>query len=125
MTKKVSQTPAATLKALLEEYRLNPFSLAKKIGLSTSAVRQITIGVTGITIPTALRLSKFFGHPPSFWLDLQLEMGMEAAANDRKLQDVLKGISKYEKPTGPPKEKAQAGKRKAAAKPSKKSIEKK
>jgi len=79
---KQPQTPASVLKSFMDEYQLNPFSLSKKIGLSPSAVRQIVTGKSGITIPTALRLAKLFGQCPSFWLDLQLQADMQAAAND-------------------------------------------
>jgi len=108
---KAPPTPASVLNSLMEEHELNPFSLAKKIALSTSAVRQIAIGKTGITIPTALRLAKFFGQCPSFWLDLQLQVDMQTAANDKELQNTLKGISKVGKPSAPAKGK------KAPAKP--------
>jgi len=101
----------------MEEYQLNPFSLSKKIGLSTSAVRQIVIGKTGITIPTALRLGKFFGQCPSFWLDLQLQVDMQAAANDKNLQKILGGIPMAEKPkVKPAKKTTLVDKRKKAAK---------
>ena len=105
---KSPQTPAVALKSLLDEYQLNPFSLSKQIGLSTSAVRQIVIGKSGITVPTALRLAKFFGQTPDFWLDLQLQADMQNASNDKALQDVLKTIPKAKKPAPPAKEKAQA-----------------
>ena len=122
---KSPQSPASVLQSLMEEYQENPFSLSKKIGLSTSATRQIVIGESGITISTALRLAKFFGNCPSFWLDLQLQADMRAAENDKDLQSVLKGIPKAVKPAarvkGKPKTKLSktstlAGKRKEAAK---------
>ena len=114
---KATQTPATALKSLMDEYQENPFSLAKKVGLSTSAVRQISIGESGITVPTALRLAKFFGQCPSFWLDMQLQVEMDAAASNKELQGILKGIKKAVKPSAAAKEKAPA---KAQAKPGKK-----
>ena len=119
------QTPASVLNSLMEEYQQTPFSLSKQIGLSTSSVRQISIGKSGITVPTALRLAKFFGQCPSFWLDLQLQVDMQTAANDKDLQEALKGITKAKKPVAPVKGKPQgkntkentlAEKRKKAAK---------
>jgi len=100
---KTAQTPASVLNSLLEEYQLNPFSLSKMIGLSPSSVRQIVIGKSGISVPTALRLAKFFGQCPSFWLDLQLQADMKAAADNKDLQKALKGISKVKKPSAPAK----------------------
>ena len=105
---KTLQTPATVLNSLMEEYQLNPSSLSAKIALSISAVRQISIGKTGITVPTALRLARFFGQTPAFWLDLQLQEEMQAAANDKELQSTLKGIQKAVKPTAAAKGKAPA-----------------
>jgi len=95
---KTPQTPASVLKTLMEEYQLNPFSLSKQIGLSPSSVRQIASGKSGISIPTALLLAKFFGQCSSYWLDLQLQVDMHEAANDKALQNKLKSIQKVKKP---------------------------
>ena len=122
---KTQQTTASALESLMKEYQLNPFSMSKQIGLSNSSIRQILIGKTGISVSTALRLSKFFGQCPSFWLDLQLQADMQAAAKDKELQAALKDIKKATKPKpaakDKPKEKAAkkttlADKRKKAAK---------
>ena len=94
---KTQQTTASALESLMKEYQLNPFSMSKQIGLSNSSIRQILIGKTGISVATALRLSKFFGQCPSFWLDLQLQADMQAAANDKKLQAEIKNIKKATK----------------------------
>jgi addiction module HigA family antidote len=91
---KASQTPGSALLALLEKYELNPFSLSKQIGMSNSAVRQIVVGTSKITVPTALRLAKFFGTSPDYWLDLQRETDYAIASKDKELQAVLKTISK-------------------------------
>jgi len=95
---KTPQTPADVLNALMSEYQLNPSSLSARIALSTSAVRQIAIGKSGITASTALRLAKFFGHKPSFWMDLQTQSDLHIAASDKDLQEVLKSVSKAAKP---------------------------
>jgi addiction module HigA family antidote len=88
------QTPDSALSALLDKYDLTPFSLSKKIGMSNSAVRQIVTGTSKITVPTALRLAKFFGTSPDYWLDLQREVDYTSAGKDKELQSHLKAISK-------------------------------
>ena len=110
---KKNQTPASALLDLMNEYQLNPFSLAKLIGLSNSTVRQIVSGKSKITVPTALRLAKLFGQTPAYWLDLQRETDLREAETDKELVLVIGGISKIKKPL------AQA-KAKALAKPAKK-----
>jgi antitoxin HigA-1 len=106
-----SQTPASVLQSLMDEYQLNPFSLAKAINQSNSAVRLLVIGKSKVTVPTALRLAKFFGQTPAFWLDLQREADISEASKDKELQDTLKDIPKAKKPA--------ASKEGAAEKPTK------
>jgi len=102
---KSSQTPATVLKSLMDDYQLNPFSLSKAISLSHSAVRLLVIGKSKVTVPTALRLAKFFDQTPAFWLDLQREADLNEASKDDKVQDILKAITKAKKPAVPKPEK--------------------
>jgi antitoxin HigA-1 len=121
---KSTQTPSSVLKSLMDEYQLNPFSLSKAIQLSHSAVRLLAIGKSKVTVPTALRLAKFFDQTPAFWLDLQREADLIEASKDSNLQDTLKAIAKAKKPAAPKPETAKktnkkitlSDKRKKAAK---------
>ena len=122
---KTTKTPNSVLMSFMNEYQLNAFSLAKELKLSPTSVRLLTIGKAKITVPTALRLSKFFGQTPAFWLDLQREADLNEAAKDKELSAILKGIGKAKKPAAKPKAAAKAkplrkttlaDKRKAAAK---------
>ena len=120
---KSSQTPATVLKSLMDEYQLSNFSLAKQIDLSPSMVNQLVSGQSKFTVHVVLRLSKIFGKPPAFWLDIQRNTLLEEAKNDKNLQSILKRISKASKPAAKPKsagviakKKALSAKRKAAAK---------
>ena len=105
------QTPASVLQSLMDEYQLNPFSLSKRLHLSNSAVRLLVIGKANISVSTALRLAKFFGQTPAYWLDLQREADISEASKDNELQDILKAIPKAKKPA--------ASKEGAAEKPTK------
>jgi addiction module HigA family antidote len=119
---KSSQTPALVLKSLMDEYQLSNLSLSRQINLSPSMVNQLVSGQSKLTIPVVLRLAKFFGKTPAFWLDLQRNTLLNEANGDKQLQSILKGISKVTKPAAKPKAKVQAksnslsAKRKKAAK---------
>jgi addiction module HigA family antidote len=113
---KAAETPGALLNALMEEYQLNPTKLAGEIKLSPSGVRQITTGKTRITAHVALRLSKFFGNTPEYWLDIQNKADLAEAAKDADLASALKSISKAKKPA-PVKKVAAKAAPKAPAKP--------
>ena len=110
---KTNQTPSSVLLTLMEEYQLNPFSLSKEIKLSPSAVRQIVTGKSKLSVPTALRLAKFFGQTPAFWLDLQRETDLNEAAKDKDLASVLAAIAKVKKPVAKPKAQAKPAKKTA------------
>jgi addiction module HigA family antidote len=99
---KSAQTPSSVLIALMEEYQLNAFSLSKEIDLNQSSVRQLVTGKSKVKVPTALRLAKYFGQSPDYWLDLQREADFKEAQNDKKLMAIVKGIPKAKKPNAKP-----------------------
>lgn len=60
---------------LLEEF-LNPMELSQReladgIRVPYQRVNELINGRRGITPATALRLAKFFGNSPGFWMNLQ------------------------------------------------------
>jgi addiction module HigA family antidote len=91
------QLPTSVLQSLMDEYQLNPFSLSKELHLSNSVVRMLVMGRANISVSTALRLTKFFGQTPAYWLDLQREADLNEASRDKELQDILKAIPKAKK----------------------------
>ena len=66
---------------LLFEF-LNPLEmsagqLAKQIGVPRSRIERLIKEVSPITVDTALRLARFFGSTPQFWLTLQINYDVE------------------------------------------------
>lgn len=62
---------------LLEEF-LKPMSLSQNrlaidIGVDARRINEIVLGVRSVTADTALRLARYFGISPQFWLGLQAE----------------------------------------------------
>jgi antitoxin HigA-1 len=121
--RKSAKTPSSVLVSLMNEYGLNPYTLAKDIGLSYSAVRMISLGNINVSASTALRLAKYFGNTPDFWLLLQQEADLAEAGNDKNLQSALKSIKRAVKKPSKPKAKVKprkkttlSDKRKAAVK---------
>jgi len=110
---KSTQTPAQILIALMDEYQLNPFSLSKEINLSQSSVRQLVTGKSKVTVPTALRLAKYFDQTPDYWLDLQRAKDIKDAQDDRELMAKVKGIPKAKKPDVKPKAQGKAARKTA------------
>ena len=70
------RTPTHPGEMLLEEF-LKPMGitqrdLANAIHVPYQRVNEIVNGRRGVTPSTALRLSKYFGTSPGFWMNLQL-----------------------------------------------------
>jgi antitoxin HigA-1 len=70
------RTPTHPGEMLSEEF-LKPMAvtqrqLANSIHVPYQRVNEIVNGRRGVTPSTALRLSKFFGVSPDFWMNLQL-----------------------------------------------------
>ena len=63
--------PGGLLKRELEARRLSANRLALELGVQSGRITDILNGRRSITADTALRLGRYFGNSPRFWLDLQ------------------------------------------------------
>jgi len=69
---------------VLREEFLNPlgisaYKLCKATLIPQTRISEILKGNRSITADTALRLSKYFGNTPNFWLGLQNDFDIEEA----------------------------------------------
>ena len=70
--------PGQVLKEeFLNELGISAYRLAKDTGIPQTRISEITKGMRRITADTALRLSKYFGNSPKFWLGLQDDFDLE------------------------------------------------
>jgi len=53
--------------------------LAIDIGVDGRRINEIVLGKRAITADTALRLSRFFGNSPQFWMGLQTQYDLDVA----------------------------------------------
>jgi addiction module HigA family antidote len=95
---KTKQSPGSLLLDFLDKYDLNCNRLAKEIKCSQTALRLISLDKSRITTSIAVRLAKYFGTKPEFWLTAQMEYDLAKAANNKTLAKMLKDISKAGKP---------------------------
>ena len=63
----------------LEELDLSAYALAKALKVPVNRITGIVNGERAITADTALRLSRYFGNSPEFWLNLQARYDLELA----------------------------------------------
>lgn len=66
---------------LLEEFikpmNLSQNRLAIDIGVDARRINEIVLGKRSITADTALRLSRYFGNSPQFWMGLQTQYDLD------------------------------------------------
>ena len=67
------------LDEFLNEFGVTSYALAKAIGVPTNRVTGIVNGDRSITADTALRIGRFFGNSPEFWMNLQMHYDLEVA----------------------------------------------
>ena len=81
MTSKLS--PIHPGEVLLDEFikpmNLSQNRLAIDIGVDGRRINEIVLGKRAITADTALRLSRFFGNSPQFWMGLQTQYDLDIA----------------------------------------------
>jgi antitoxin HigA-1 len=70
---------------LLEEF-LKPMGLSQnrlslEIGVHARRINEIVLGKRRITADTALRLARYFGTSPQFWMGLQNDYDLDVAAD--------------------------------------------
>jgi len=70
---------------LLEEF-LKPMGLSQNrlaldMGVPPRRVNEIVLGIRSISADTALRLGRYFGMSPQFWLGLQMDYDLDLTAD--------------------------------------------
>jgi addiction module HigA family antidote len=87
-------SPGAAVKAQATAYNLSITQLAEGIKLSPSAARLLINNKLPISAKIALRLSKYFGKTPEYWIGLQTAFELGELVKDKKEAAILKTVSK-------------------------------
>lgn len=77
----------------LKPFKITAYRLAKETRMPATRVSEILKGRRRITADTALRLSKFFGNSPDFWLSIQMEYDLREER--QTIQEDLDKIPTY------------------------------
>ena len=75
--------PGRILKRELQTRGLSANRLALDLGVPSGRITDILNGRRGITADTAVRLGRYFGNRPQFWLDLQGQYEIALVERDR------------------------------------------
>ena len=66
-------------KEFLEPMGLSQNKLSMALHVPARRINEIVLGKRGITADTALRLARYFGMSPHFWLGLQMDYELDIA----------------------------------------------
>jgi addiction module HigA family antidote len=83
---------------LMRPYRLSAPQLARALHVPPSRIRAVLAGRAPVTAELGLRLGRFFGLSPAFWLNLQLHYDLNLAADamqdriDREVRPFVSGL---------------------------------
>ena len=73
---------------------LSQSGLARGISVPPRRINEIVHGARRVTADTALRLARFFGTSPEFWLGLQMDYELDTE-NDRLKGRLEKEVREY------------------------------
>lgn len=77
----------------LKPMGISAYRLSKGANIDQTRISEIIRGKRSVTADTALRLARFFGNSPEFWLNLQAHYDLEQ--KKREMMKDLKKIRPY------------------------------
>jgi len=84
MTKRLSPVhPGEILREdFLRPMNLSPYAVARAVGVPRTRIERLANEQTAVTADTALRLARYFGTSPAFWMGIQTQYDLERAADE-------------------------------------------
>ena len=81
--KRIPTHPGEILKEELEVRSMSINRFARDLGVPAGRISQIIQGKRSVSPDTALRLARFFGNSPEFWMNLQVQRDLAVARRER------------------------------------------
>ncbi len=81
--------PGEVLKELyLDPLGMSAIALARELHVPRTRIERLVKGETGVSADTAMRLAKFFGTTPEYWLNLQRAWDLARAREQVDVSDI-------------------------------------
>lgn len=74
--------PGEYLRELLDELGLSQYRLAQDIAVAPMRISHVVRGQRPVTAELALRLGRYFGQSPRFWMNLQTRYDIDVTEQD-------------------------------------------
>jgi len=75
--------------------RLSALAVVRACGVPRTRIERLAREQTPITADTALRLARYFGTTPAFWMNIQAQFDLESASD--KMAAALKEIEPFKR----------------------------
>jgi addiction module HigA family antidote len=87
---------------LLEPLGMSSNQLAKELRVPANRLSQIVRGRRGIAADTSLRLARYFGFSPEYWLNMQAHYDLEVIRRQSigKIEREVKPLGRRSRPSG-------------------------
>ena len=86
------KTPSHPGEVLVELYLkpldMSAIALAKRLNVPRTRIERLVKGETSLTVDTAMRLARFLGNTPEFWMNLQRAYDLARARETVDLTDI-------------------------------------
>ena len=67
---------------------MSAIALARRLNVPRTRIERLARGETSLSVDTALRLSRFFGNTPEFWMNLQRAYDIARVRETLDLSDI-------------------------------------
>ena len=67
---------------------MSAITLARRLNVPRTRIERLLRGETSLSVDTALRLSRFFGNSPEYWMNLQRAYDIARARETLDLSDI-------------------------------------
>ena len=72
----------------LKPLGMSAIALSKRLKVPRTRIERLVKGETSLTVDTAMRLARFFGNTPEFWMNLQRAYDLARARETVDLTDI-------------------------------------
>ena len=87
-TKNPSHPGEVLAELYLKPLDMSAIALAKRLNVPRTRIERLVKGETSLTVDTAMRLARFFGNTPEFWMNLQRAYDLARARETIDLTDI-------------------------------------
>jgi addiction module HigA family antidote len=68
----------------LRPMKLSPYAVARACGVPRTRIERLARKETPVTADTALRLARYFGTTPQFWMGMQAQYELESTEDEAR-----------------------------------------